>query len=568
MLALEKRLQHHYPRWFRGYKARITTPLLRALARWSRFDTMDRFLSEHAHLGGLDFVAAALKKLALSYTVDAAAPDRIPRTGRLLIVANHPSGALDALALLDLVGSVRGDVKIVANDMLALLEPLSDLLLPVRILGGPPRLEHVRAIRHALESEACVIVFPAGQVSRLGPRGVRDCRWKSGFLRFARSTNTPILPVRIRARNSALFYGISMLYRPASTALLARELHAGRRRPLRLSFGELQRVPDDANPQTALRLIRRSLYASGKRPEIPTEAAKSRPDTMPDRAQLRRAIAQTRLLGCATDGKQIRLARLQADAPLLREIGRLRELTFRKVGEGTGRDLDLDRYDAYYEHILVWDDEPGCIAGAYRVARGADVLARFGLGGLYTAAFFRFADDAVPRLAAGMELGRSFVAPEYWGSRSLDYLWQGIGQYLQAHPGVRYLYGAVSISASIPREACDYLVAYYRHFYGGDTALACARQPYVPASAAPDFSGQDASGAFKLLRSRLAGLGASVPILYKQYTDLCEPGGARFLAFATDPDFNSVDGLIEIDLDCLRPAKRQRYLMQDGRVPA
>ena len=110
------------------------------------------------------------------------------------------------------------------------------------------------------------------------------------------------------------------------------------------------------------------------------------------------------------------------------------------------------------------------------------------LDGLYTSAFFRFADDAVPRLAAGMELGRSFVAPEYWGSRSLDYLWQGIGQYLQAHPGVRYLYGPVSISASIPREACDYLVAYYQHFYGGDTALASARQPYWSASAAPDFT--------------------------------------------------------------------------------
>ena len=118
--------------------------------------------------------------------------------------------------------------------MLALLEPLSDLLLPVRVLGGPPRIEHMRAIRHALESEACVIVFPAGQVSRLGPRGVRDSRWQSGFLRFARTTAAPILPVRIRARNSALFYGISMLYRPASTALLARELHAGRHRPLRL----------------------------------------------------------------------------------------------------------------------------------------------------------------------------------------------------------------------------------------------------------------------------------------------------------------------------------------------
>src|SRR5690606_35389588 len=170
-------------------------------------------------------------------------------------------------------------------------------------------------------------------------------------------------------------------------------------------------------------------------------------------AQLAAAIAATELLGQTGDGKQIRLARCAADSPLLLELGRLRELTFREVGEGTGRSRDLDDFDPHYQHIVVWDAPAQCIAGAYRVMRGAPALARSGLQGLYTAGLFRYSDDAIPRIAEGLELGRSFVVPTYWGSRSLDYLWQGIGAYLQCQPGIRYLFGAVSISAALPREA-------------------------------------------------------------------------------------------------------------------
>jgi hypothetical protein len=195
--------------------------------------------------------------------------------------------------------------------------------------------------------------------------------------------------------------------------------------------------------------------------------------------------------------------------------------------------------------------------------RGAEALARSGLAGLYTASLFRYADEAVPRLAAGLELGRSFVVPDYWGSRSLDYLWQGIGVYLQRYPGVRYLYGAVSISAVLPRDASEQVVAYYQRFYGSERALAGARRPFAFQASVPTFDGLDIDDAFEAMKAALARLGASVPMLYKQYTELCEPGGARFLAFGVDPDFSgSIDGLIEVDLELLRPRKRQRYLQR------
>lgn len=569
MQAIEQRLQQRYPHWFRGHRGRLAVPLLHGLARWSGFSGIDAFCAEHAGLRGFAFVEAALRYLQLHCELDADALARIPASGPLLIVANHPSGALDALALLDAVGRVRRDVRIVANEVLALVEPLAELLLPVRVFGGAAGAGSLRRVERALRAGECVIVFPAGEVSRLGLRGVRDTRWRPGFLRFARRASARVLPVRIEARNSALFYGVSALCRPASTALLAREMFACRRRPVRLHVGHPTTIAYGEHECAALRRIRHALYAIGRDAAAPVVLGPAPLAPPIEAGALVAAVAATELLGCTSDGKQIRLARDAGGSPLLQEIGRLRELTFREVGEGTGCSRDLDAYDAHYDHILVWDTQAARIAGAYRVMRGAEALARSGLAGLYTASLFRYADEAVPRLAAGLELGRSFVVPDYWGSRSLDYLWQGIGAYLQRYPGVRYLYGAVSISAALPRDASEQVVAYYQRFYGSERALAGARRPFAFQAPAPTFDGLDIDAAFDAMKAALARLGASVPMLYKQYTELCEPDGARFLAFGVDPDFSgSVDGLIEVDLEQLRPRKRQRYLQRPQGAPA
>jgi hypothetical protein len=323
--------------------------------------------------------------------------------------------------------------------------------------------------------------------------------------------------------------------------------------------------------------MRQALQAIGTRRET------APPDPAPlahavDRGALRAEVLAMRELGRTPDGKQIRVGRLRADSLLLRELGRLREQAFRAVGEGTGRAVDVDAYDTWYEHIVLWDAEALQIAGAYRVCRGDDVLATRGLKGLYTASLFEFGAEAQAHAAQGMELGRSFVAPAYWGSRSLDYLWIGIGAYLRAHPDVRYLFGPVSISADLPIAAREQLVAYYGQHYGVPGALgpavptprdensssavaARARHPFRFLADAPCYRGLDAEQSFRVLRANLDALGAKVPVLYKQYTELCEPGGARFLAFGVDPDFaNCVDGLIEVDLHRIKPKKFQRYI--------
>jgi putative hemolysin len=569
MQELEQRLQQRYPDWFHGRRGQLARPLLRSVGRWSRLDRIEAFLRRNADVRGFDFVAAGLEFIEGRYHVDPAALARIPATGRLLIVANHPSGALDALALLDAVGRIRRDVRIVANDLLGAIGPLQDLLLPVRILGGKVQRTSLQAVEQALAAEQCVIVFPAGEVSRLSLLGIRDGRWQRGFVRFARAAAAPVLPVRVEARNSALFYGASTLFKPAGTALLAREMFARRGRPLRLRIGEPMQL-GQGDPGAQLLAVRRAVYALGRTAPV-AEGCPAGPEPLAapvPPAQVAAGIAAATVLGQTADGKQILLARCAADSPLLLELGRLRELTFRQVGEGTGRSRDLDDFDLHYQHIVIWDGTAQRIAGAYRIMRGAQALARRGLAGLYSASLFRYSDDAIPRIAEGLELGRSFVVPDYWGSRSLDYLWQGIGAYLQCQPGIRYLFGAVSISAALPRDAREQLVAYYQRYYGAADGRVQSNRPFQYFAAPPCFGELDAAAAFDVLKANLAALGTGVPTLYRQYTDLCEPGGARFLAFGVDPDFSdSIDGLIEVDLHAIRPHKRKRYL-RDAGMPA
>jgi len=570
VIQLEHRLAERYPHWFEGPKAALAQGLVRSIARFGRLDAINAWLAANGHRSGFDFVEGVLDHLGTRYTVDQVERGRIPQTGRLIIVANHPLGALDSLALLHLVGTVRRDVRILANDLLLEFEGLRDLLLPLRILGGKPSAESLKAVSAALDAEQAVIVFPAGEVSRFGWRGVQDGRWRAGFVKFARESGAPVLPVRIKARNSALFYGLSSLYKPVGTALLPREIFKARGLRIDVRIGLPRRIAAEhavADTAKALASIRQALQAIGTRRET------APPDPLPlahavDRGALRAEVLALRELGRTPDGKQIRVGRLKADSLLLRELGRLREQAFRAVGEGTGRAIDVDAYDTWYEHIVLWDAEAWQVAGAYRVCRGAEVLATRGLKGLYTASLFEFGSEAQAHAAEGMELGRSFVAPAYWGSRSLDYLWIGIGAYLRAHPEVRYLFGPVSISADLPIAAREQLVAYYGQHYGADGALeaaprapARARHPFRFLADAPCYRGLDAEQSFKLLRANLDALGAKVPVLYKQYTELCEPGGARFLAFGVDPDFaNCVDGLIEVDLQRIKPKKFQRYI--------
>jgi putative hemolysin len=572
MLNLENRIEARFPQWFTGKRGQIARPLVRSIARLSRIDAIEEFVRDNAHLRGLALVEAALEWRDCRFLVDQIERERIPESGRVVIVANHPLGALDALALLAFVGSVRRDVRIVANDFLLAIDGLKDLLIPLRVLGGKPSADSLRQIDAALARDEAVIVFPAGEVSRMTPLGVRDAEWRHGFLRFADQADAPLVPVRIEGRNSALFYGVSALLKPLGTTMLPREMFTRSQSRLVIRVGAPRAVGEVmqgiGDRQRASRDVRRAVYAIGRRNDRWTSTQAPlvhRPPTSAIRADL----DQLTLLGETSDGKRIHGGRLASDSPLLREIARLRELTFRKVGEGTGKRLDTDTYDSWYDHIVLWDAEAGEIAGAYRAVPCARVLDSLGQRGLYTSSLFEFNGQLLPTIERGMELGRSFVQPRYWGTRSLDYLWFGIGAWLRQHPEIRYLFGPVSISANLPLEAREWLVAYYARYFGHSAELARSPHPFRYVDIPPDFGNLDADAAMPLLRNRLDALGARIPTLYKQYTELCEPGGTRFLSFGIDPAFgNAIDGLILVDLAKVKSKKRERYLGTFESVPS
>ncbi|WP_158775002.1 GNAT family N-acyltransferase [Cobetia sp. L2A1] len=549
----------------------IRQPALALLRRLVHEREINTFLAEHSELRGFDFIDRVLDHFSFGYTVSSRERENIPAYGRVVIVANHPLGSLDGLALLKLVGEVRRDVKIIANDILMKVEPLAPLLLPLDNLSRRGYRKSSGLICDALMNEEAVIIFPAGEVSRAGPTGPRDGKWLSGFLHFARKTNAPVLPIHVSGRNSTLFYALSLLNRGLGTSLLAHEMFRQRARQLTLRIGELiplARLDSDALSTNAkTRLLRKHLYriGRGKQGLFITEKAIGHPE---ERQALREELTPCELLGETRDGKKIYLFDAFPGSSVMREIGRLREISFRRVGEGTGQRRDIDRYDAHYRHLVLWDDADLEIAGAYRIGEVRQILAAHGEKGLYSPSLFRFTPALLERMDEGLELGRSFVQPRYWGRRSLDYLWQGLGAYLRCHPEIRWLFGPVTLSNSYPEAARALIVSYYRHYYGDDEGLARARAPVTSSTsdremdaAAHLFDGQDAAGDFRRLRTQLDAMGVTVPTLYKQYAEVTEPGGTCFLDFSVDADFGyCIDGLVMVDVEKITANKRARYI--------
>jgi putative hemolysin len=545
---------------------RTVVALLRQLFRESEFQ---RFAEQYPHLSGFDFVEQVLDHFGFGVSVSERERERIPAWGRVVIIANHPIGSLDGLALLSLVSRVRRDVRAVANDVLSAVAPLRELLLPVDNMGGRTARENIRAIEQHLNDEGAVIIFPAGEVSRMGATGIRDGRWRNGFLRLADKSGAPILPMFVDARNSMLFYSLSVVARPLSTLWLVREMFKHSNRSVRVRIGHpipcetYRALPLDSRAK--VKRFRRHLYKVGRNRGEGCFSAVAEAIAHPeDRARLRNELRGCELLGTTADGMAIHLCRYQGDSAIMREIGRLREVSFRAVGEGCGGRRDIDMFDRHYDHLVLWDDDALELVGAYRLCRTG--LPERPVASLYSHGLFDYSDHA-PFLAQGLELGRSFVQPRYWGRRSLDLLWYGIGAYLRRFPEVRYLFGPVSISNRLPTAAKDLLVSFYRHYCPGQPGWVRARLPYVAASPTPAarWQGLDYTAGFSLLKAELAAMGTAVPTLYKQYTELCEPGGVRFLDFNIDPDFSDcVDGLVLVDLTRMKSNKRNRYLAERG----
>lgn len=566
MFTVDQVVSDHYPTL---HQNRLFQPVIKpALQYLLHEQAFIEFAEQYPHLHGIEFIEQVMDFFHFSYVVSDREKENIPSTGRVVIIANHPIGSLDGMALIKLVHSVRSDVKILANDLLMAIHPLERFLLPVNNMGGRNTKEYVKSINQTLEKEAAVIVFPAGEVSRVKANGIKDGNWHHGFLKFAERAKAPVLPVHIEGKNSVPFYMASTFIKPLSFLMLVGEMFKQHKKQIHINIGAI--VPYESYSSVKIcrkekvKLFKKHLYrlGKGKKELFVTESAIAQPER---KADLNQDFKNLDPLGRTPDGKIIFLIERFDSSPIMREIGRLREVTFRAVGEGSGKRRDIDTFDQYYKHLILWDEDDLEIAGAYRFVDSKEVVETHGVKGLYSGSLFELNRKKCTFLEQGLELGRSFVQQKYWGKRSLDYLWYGIGAFLARNPQYRYLFGPVTISNSMPQLAKELLIYFYQLYFSKQADIVSSYNPFVfskPVSVfEKEFGGNNYREDFKNLKSLLNNLGTAVPPLYKQYSELCEPGGVSFLDFNVDPDFkNCVDGLVIVDIVKLKTKKRKRYM--------
>jgi len=568
MVDVEKTLSLKYPSIL-NYPLIVRNFVVYVLKKILHQDEINHFLMHGEAYKSFDFVEAVLEYFNFGYTLSNKDKANIPSAGRVIIIANHPLGALDALALISLIKEVRSDIKILANDVLMQIEPLKNLLIPIDNLGGTTARDSLKKVYDALERDEALIVFPSGEVSRAQPTGIKDTKWKKGFLKFAQKSNSPILPVFIDAKNSPTFYTLSLINKKISTFLLASEMFKKHSKVIHFKVGEMIAYKTLQNSgfsdNVLITLLKKHLYkiSKGKKGLFATQTSIAHPE---ERKTIRAELKKSTLLGQTSDGKKIYLYEHEWGSTLMKEIGRLRELTFRKVEEGTGAKRDTDAFDRHYKHIILWDEEELEVVGAYRIGESNFINEYFGKEGFYSQSLFEFEKAFEPYMTNAIELGRSFVQPRYWGTRALDYLWQGIGAYLYQNPHIRYMYGPVSLSDVYPKVAKNLIISFYSLYFSSKERLVSARNGYFMSKLEREealcfFKGTDYKEDFAVLKEQLSLMDLSVPTLYKQYTELCDEGGILFLDFNIDKEFgNCVDSFILVDITKIKEAKKARYI--------
>jgi len=541
------------------------------LAKLLKINEINTILEKCNDLSGIAFIDEVFEQLDFSYMITKKERDRIPSEGKVIIVANHPLGGLDGMVLLKLVSEVRPDVKIVVNDVLMEIEALNELFLPVNIFENKVQKSNFEKISQSLAREEAVIIFPAGEVSRLSTKGVQDKPWNKGVLLFAKKYDAIIQPVFIHAKNSLGFYLVSSVWKKFSLFLLPGEMFRKKHKNITIKIGEP--IPPSSifgsikKNSLQIKLLKKHVDRVGKDRKGIFTTSRSIVQPMPVKI-IRKKIIQSQFIGEAHDGKQIYLIEPEDNSIVIQEIARLREITFRKVGEGTGTRRDMDKFDKIYDHLIVWDNKESEIVGSYRVGLCNHLMRLKGKYGLYTSTLFNYNDEFINMLPDSIELGRSFVQTKYWNSNALDLLWQGLGSYISTKPHLKYLFGGVSISGAYPLEAQAMLVFYFHKWYGSIEQLAISKNRFIMSEkirlqCEELFCSLDKSDDLKKLKHALRQFNVSIPPLLKHYTNLCHDGGVMFLDFGVDPDFaNCIDGLILVDLSKMKQEKKERYILR------
>ncbi len=520
----------------------------------------------------------------------------IPSKGPLLVVANHPFGGLEGLVAASVLLSVRKDLKIMANQLLSKIPEIASLIVGVNPFGkGESRKQNVRPTLQCLKwlrDGGALLVFPSGTVShfQVRKRGITDPPWSSSVGRLVLRSRCSVLPIYFEGVNSFWFHFFGLFHPLLRTLLLPRELHNKRGRQVQMTIGPVfsfEELCHMESPEGITEYLRARTYALGLQPErnrrrkilrrFPLKVSQPRITwRVPIRekvpaADLEKDVANLPSPHCLCTGGSYRVywANASLIPNVLREIGRLREIAFRAAGEGTGRSEDLDRFDLHYDHLFLWKSDSREVVGAYRIGRVDVILSRMGISGLYTASLFRYEQGLRPLLVQSLELGRSFVRPEYQKNyASLWFLWKGIGRYAAMHGTYRYLFGPVSISNAYHVFSRYLLYMYLReHCYDEEWGRwVRARRPWrlmqsVPWNVQLLCREVGDLGVFSEIITAIEKNERSVPILLRHYLKL----GGKVLGFNVDPHFSNVlDALIVVDLARAEPSLLEKAMGREN----
>lgn len=540
-----------------------------------KISELNKIYDRNKHLEDVTFLNAILNEFQIEFEIDPEELKRLPKQGPYITISNHPLGGIDGILLLKLMRERDPDFRIIANFLLHRIEPLKPYIMPVNpfdqhkdskssVLGLKETLRH-------LSDGKPLGIFPAGEVSNFEEDDkIVDKPWEEGALKIIRKAQVPVVPIYFHAKNSKLFYLLSKISPTLQTAKLPSELLTQKDRVIRVRIGKPITVAEQNEHAETIegfgKFLRQKTYLLANTTKndvkqyikIPSFKLPTPPPQEIERPVLQDLIVQEiqslreddeRLL--QSKNYEVFLTDAEKIPNILREIGRLREITFRAVGEGTNQSIDLDRYDTFYKHMFLWDDDAKCIAGAYRMGLGKDIYAKYGIDGFYLTELFRFEPELYSMMEQSIEMGRAFIVGEYQQKpMPLFLLWKGIVHTTLRYPEHKYLIGGVSISNQFSDFSKSLMIEFMKsHFY----------DPYVAQYVQPkkeykvqlkdvdkDFVFNEAEAdlnKFDKLIEEVEPGGLRLPVLIKKYIKQ----NARVVAFNVDPLFNnSVDGLMYI----------------------
>lgn len=535
--------------------------------------TLNKIYDRNKHLNDLEFVNALIEEFEIKFEIPEEDLRRIPKTGAFITISNHPLGGIDGILLLKVLLEHRPDFKIVGNFLLHRIEPLKPYVMPVNPFEDRKDVKSSitgfkNALKH-LNDEHPLGIFPAGEVStyRDGKLLV-DKPWEEAAMKLVKRAEVPVVPIYFHAKNSKLFYRMAKMSDKLRTAKLPSELLTQKERLIKVRIGNAISVEDQKEHEKLpafTEFLRKKTYMLSnafqkkklldnipktlKFPKPPKKIAGPIPLEAMEAEIEKLRENDKRLL--VSKNYEVFLAQADSIPYILQEIGRLREITFREVGEGTNNSTDLDKFDSYYHHMFLWDNEAHKMAGAYRMGLGSEIFSRFGINGFYLQDLFRFEPELHEMMSKSIEMGRAFVIKEYQlRPMPLFLLWKGIVHTTLRYPEHRYLIGGVSISNKFSEFSKSLMIEFMKSNY---------YDPYVAQYINPkkeykvklkdadkdfifDESEADLNKFDKIIDEVEPG-NLRLPVLIKKYIKQ----NAKVVAFNVDPLFNNaVDGLMYI----------------------